>query len=335
MREDSATPGARSSLGLLDLLEFVTRHLRVLLLAGVAGALVLLILAFLSPRTFTSTTVIVPDSRGAPANRLAGLAAQFGVFTSVSAGTLPAPLFVELVRSKQVLGELAAAPYDALDGRSLVDHLEVTGDSEAHRIERAAEELRESLEVTATPETGAVEIAISASTPDLARQLVQRALFLLDSLSLLARQRQAGLEQVFFQERLREASDSVREASSRVVRFLEKNRLVANAPSLVFQLEQLQQQAAGAQALYQSLQQSYETARLDAARSVPTFLIVEQPAVPAVPDRRGALIKALLGGILGVAVPAAWLVFREWWQAVRIAHPDRAARLASALRLRG
>jgi uncharacterized protein involved in exopolysaccharide biosynthesis len=60
------------------------------------------------------------------------------------------------------------------------------------------------------------------------------------------------------------------------------------------------------QAVYSSLAQAFEQARIDEVRNTPVVTLVDPPNLPAEPDRRWLLAKvllaALLGGIIGAFI---------------------------------
>lgn len=331
----TGTTAGDGMIGLDEVVGFVLRHLRTLVLAGAVAGLGAGLVSFLRAPAFTSRALIVPDTRNASASRLAGLAAQFGVAVPGQGGSISPALFVELIRSPGLLRALTAATYSAIGDTTLADHLAVSGRTPMERAERAVRELREELSVGADPETGAIELAFRASSPDLAEQLVSRTLTVLDSFTVAARSRQARIESAFFNARLAEAADSTRSASARLSGFLSRNRATQGSPELEFQRQQLALNVEAARALHQSLQQSYESARLEAARSVPTFIVLEPPSTPVIRDPRGIALRVIFGGLFGVAVAIGYLLARGWWAGYRAQHPEATLDLRVLLRRQG
>jgi uncharacterized protein involved in exopolysaccharide biosynthesis len=318
-------------LGLGEVADFLIRHLRTLALAGIVGGAVLGAATFFGGVTYTSRALIVPDVRNASAGRLAGLAAQFGVAVPGGGGSMPPALFVDMLRSPALLRAVATMSYPSLDGATLLDHLGVSGATTAERAERATLILRQKQIAGANAETSAIQVGFRAATPELATELVERSLAALDSITLVARSRHAATESQFFATRLAEANDSLRAASARLSDFLTRNRMIEGSPALQFQRDQLQLNVSAARDLHQSIQQSFESARLESARAVPTFIVLERPAVPAIRDGRGTILKAVFGGLFGVALAAAWLIASGWWREYRAARPGLALDLRSIL----
>lgn len=324
--------GQVQPLGALEILEFGGQNRRRLLIGGIAGGLLFGLVSFLSPATFTSSAVIAPDAQGLAGGQLAGFAAQLGVAFPSGAGVVPPALFVAMLRSDQLLLSVASTRYPAIadstlsdrEKESLFSFLATRDATPAELTKAASNRLRDHLHVTSDPETGSVELDIGATSPTLANEIAERALDVLDSLSIVSKQRQGAFEREFFDSRLRESEDSLKAASTRMATFLAQNRAIQGSPWLQFQFDQLQRAVNGEQALQQSLRQSYEQARLDAVRSVPAFLIIQTPDLPIKRDSRHTIIRGMIGGIFGLFVMATWLLVIAWWRGVVSAQPARA-----------
>ncbi|MGB7211064.1 MAG: hypothetical protein WBC97_00380 [Gemmatimonadales bacterium] len=324
--------GHRPALGALEILEFCGRHIRALMAAGIIGGVLFGLVSFLTRVTFTSTAVIAPDTQGLLTGQLAGLASEFGVGLPGGGGSVPPELFVAMLRSDQLLLTVVDTRFHSIADSTLTDRKRSSGwtfpgltpPTPGELAKNATLDLLDNLQVSSDPQTGAVELDISASSPELAHEIASRALDILDSLGVMSKQRQGGLERRFFDSRLQEASESLKVASTRVASFLVQNRAIQNSPWLQFELDQLQRAVTSEQALYESLRQSYEHARLDAVLSVPDFLMIQVPSMPVKRDSRHTVIKGLAGGIFGIFVVGGWLLLLEWWQFVVITEPGRA-----------
>jgi hypothetical protein len=56
------------------------------------------------------------------------------------------------------------------------------------------------------------------------------------------------------------------------------------------------------QQLYTSLTEAYEQARISEVRTTPVITILQEPYVPPLPERRGLILKLVLGLLLGGTV---------------------------------
>src|SRR5262249_435769 len=70
------------------------------------------------------------------------------------------------------------------------------------------------------------------------------------------------------------------------------------------------------QAVYTTLVQSYEAARIDEVRNTPVITVMEPPDVPAKADPRLALLKSLLAGIVGLGLGAFFAAMRPAFSGV-------------------
>ena len=98
--------------------------------------------------------------------------------------------------------------------------------------------------------------------------------------------------------------------------FMQRNRDWRNSPQLVFTHDRLDREVSMRQAVYTTLVQSYEAARIDEVRNTPVITVMEPPDVPAKPDPRLALLKSLLAGIVGLALGAFFAAVRQAFSGV-------------------
>jgi len=80
--------------------------------------------------------------------------------------------------------------------------------------------------------------------------------------------------------------------------FLQRNR-VATSPDLVFDRERLQREITLRQQTYTTLLQSQEEARIREVRDTPVITVLEQPALPALPESRHVAANAAMGAVVG------------------------------------
>jgi len=67
------------------------------------------------------------------------------------------------------------------------------------------------------------------------------------------------------------------------------------------------------QQVYSSLAQAFEQARIDEVRNTPVLTLVDPPNLPAEPDRRWLLAKALLAALLGAMIGAFVALSRDFF----------------------
>jgi len=156
--------------------------------------------------------------------------------------------------------------------------------------------------------SGLVTVSVRAESAELSQQIASRVLQLLNRFNLDRRRSQAAEERRFVEGRVGEVKSELRLAEDRLQYFLQANRDYGNSPSLRFQQERLAADVALQRQLFTTLTQSYEQAKIEEVRDTPVITVVELPEVPARPDSRGLLLRALggfvAGMLLGMAIAA-------------------------------
>lgn len=273
------------------------------------GAIVLVLtLAILSPRTYSSGASFLPQTQTTRSSIASGLAAQFGLSLDAQPGNSP-QFYAELIRSREILGQLATVRYTAVDAEeeqglsgTIADLYEIESESPARRREEALRRLDEAIGVATQPQTGIVEVSVSTPWPGVSQDIAVRLLELLNEFDLEKRQSQATAERLFVEERLAEMRSGLMAAEGELQHFLQQNRRFENSPELRFEHDRLQRTVAMRQQLVTSLAQAYEQARMDEVRNTPVITILDAPAVPVRPDSRGLLFKLITAVIVSLVV---------------------------------
>lgn len=318
-------------LSLASLLAVLLRHRRAILGLPFLVAFLWVVIALILPRRYTSESVFTPSSSSAQLSQLAGLAAQFGVSVPQGQTNESPPFYADLIQSRTLLGAVvttvyhfpssAAADADTVSG-DLVQLYGISGGDSAQRVEKAVRKLSKRLSVATDATTGLVTVDVWTHWAALSRDVGQRLLDLVNSFNLETRQTQAAAERRFLEGRVATVRDSLRAVEDSLQSFLEHNRSYQNSPELQFQYDRLQQRVTLQQQVYTTLAQSLEQAKIDQVRNTPVITIVEPPELPARPDRRHLLLKAILGMVLGGILAVVWAFGAEWSRRARREEPE-------------
>lgn len=288
----------------------------------------------LSPRQWTVEVSFIPETR-LPTGGLVGLAEQFGVRgLPAESGNSP-EFYADLVRSRQILVELAAWPVHAADGQdggvTIAEALGTRGADAPAREADVLRRLRRAVGALARPRTGLVEVRVTTRSAALSQEIADRVLTLVDRYNAERRQSRAGAERRFAEQQLAEANAALAEAEAKQEAFVVTNRRYPNDPQLLFQFEKLGREVAMRQQVVIGLAGAHEQARLDEVRDTPVLSRVQQPYRPARPDPRGTprvgVVALLLGGALGALAALA----RAAWRRALDADPTAARQLTEEL----
>ena len=307
---------AEEGLSLLGVANLLLRH------RGLVGALALLglvlfpVVTLLFPRSYTSASVFMPQTRSA-ASSLSGLAAQLGfTLPSTESGQNPS-FYADLLQSNSILGAVVDSrfEYEMPDGPvrgNLVEIYRSKGKSPALRRDVAIRRLRGDVDATTAQKTGVVELEVTAGHPRLAQEINQRLIDLVNEFNLRTRQSQAANERAFTERRLDEVRQELRATEDRLQSYLQRNRDYSNSPALTFQVERLQREVSMRQEVFTTLAQAYEQAKIEEVRDTPVITVVQAPELAVRPDSRWLLLKALLGLLLGLMIGSALAVWKSY-----------------------
>jgi uncharacterized protein involved in exopolysaccharide biosynthesis len=296
-------------------LAFARRHGR--LIAGLAfGSMfgVVTALSLASPK-YVSRASFMPQSNK-PTSALAGVAASLGVDPSMSGSGPSSAFYVDLIRSRDLLGTVILAEYRYPSGKgekatNLLDVLKVRGASEPLRVERSVRRFNQLLEASFKARTGMISIAVTLPDNVLAQQVTKRLIREVERFNLEQRQSQARAERRFTEERLLVLQAEVRGAEDRMQGFMLRNRDFRNSPQLAFDYDRLARDLTFRQAVYSGVAQSNEKARMDEVRDTPVITVVDEPSLPAAEEGRGRIRFGILAFVLGAVVAVLIGLFRD------------------------
>ena len=175
----------------------------------------------------------------------------------------------------------------------------------------ALDELNKRISVTPTPRTGIITVHVRAEQPRLAQQILQNILTELDAYNLSTRRKRAAAERQFIERRLAEASTALVQAESQFSTFLQTNRDVSASPALRMDSDRLQRAVRMRQQIYTAMAQSYEQAKIEEIRDLPTVLVIDPPEAGLRPERPIGIPNTLLGLIAGLFVGIVFAFIRE------------------------
>jgi uncharacterized protein involved in exopolysaccharide biosynthesis len=329
------SPAPRESeqeLSLLGLANVLLRHRRLVGGLSLLGVALAVGITLLLPRSFTSRSGFMPQTRN-PTAALSGLAAQFGLALPTSEGGQSPSFYADLLESRTILGTVVDSrfEYQTAGGRvrgTLVELYGAKGKTPALRREAAIRSLEGDVEATTVQKTGMVNLAVTANQPELALQINQRLVELVNQFNLRSRQSQAGKERQFTEQRLAEVRQDLRAAEDRLQRYLQRNRDYRNSPELTFQVDRLQREVDMQQQLFTTLAEAYEQAKIEEVRDTPVITVVQSPELPVRPDSRWLVAKALLGLLVGLLLGAGIAFWKSYALNSERLAPSEAAEFA-------
>ncbi len=296
----------RGEISLLRFLNVLLSHVWLVVGTPLLLALVVGVVLLVLPREYTASTAFLEQSQDSNLSGLSGLAAQFGFALPQASGHSP-EFYEGLVMSRTILEPTVETEFevvtdsgaDTLSG-NLVELLNAKGSHPAARVADAVERLRRRSSARADRETAVVRVEVTMRSPELANAIVGRILELVEDFNVTIRNSQAREQRTFIEGQLAVSEREVREAEDRLEEFLQRNRSHETSPELLFRHDRLQRIVVFKQAVYGSLAQSFEQARIDEVRNTPVLTMVLAPQVPPRPDRRRIILKVALALAIGL-----------------------------------
>lgn len=288
-------------------------------------------------REYTAISSFAPEAPSGQQNQLLGLAAQFGISLNAGDQGISVDFYRKLLRSRDILSDLAVTRFDVARGDSmvagtLVELLEIPDGRERDRLSSAISRLRGAVSVTVDRPAGVVEVRTTAPWEELAEAMNRRLLELVNTFNLEKRGSSAAARRDFARLRVKDAEAELGTAEEELRRFMEANRRFTDSPELVLEQRRLQRRVDLKQQVSTTLAQSYEQARVDAVRDIPLITIVEKPegsVEPSAGIKRSVVLGVFFGLLVGMGIafgteymalekrkrPEAFAEFASTWNA--------------------
>jgi uncharacterized protein involved in exopolysaccharide biosynthesis len=290
---------------LLAMVNVLLAGRRLILMLVLAGGVIGFLTGFLSKRTYTSSATFIPQGseNGASAFDLAAAASQFGLRIPGTSGAWNPAVYVDLVRSEDLLAPIVSETFDVPEEHrkaTLIDLFKIQGATQQEKVARAVIQTQNHIRSREARALGAVELAVTTPWPSVSYQVANSVVNAVHRFNLEARSAQAAAERNFIEPIVRQSEQSLHEAENRLADFTNRNRIITGAaPERLLERERLQRDVATRQQLYTSILQKYEEARIGERRNTPVITVVGAPRVPVLPNPRNSILKGAIGALAG------------------------------------
>jgi len=268
--------------------------------AGMAGAVLGVMVSFVMPKYFTSSIAFIPEDQqtsSLPAG-LSGLAAQFGVLQP-GGGRSP-EFYARLLNGRHIREAIAGTTF--LNGITLFGYYGTGGKRDS--VERTIRKLGKDYSVSVDRATSIVRLDVELRDPELAAEVARAFIVQIDSFNSQLRRSSARERRIFTEARLGEAQARLTAAEDALRDFLAQNRS-SNAPALQFERGRLERRVSVAQELYLNLARGVQTARIDEVNDTPVISVVAPAFVPMRRSRPRRLFVGFVAGMLAAMTAGA------------------------------
>ncbi len=306
--------------GFADLMAAVVERRKVLGALTGLGLVVGLVLAIVLPPRYTSETRIVgvgstSTSLLSGLAGLAGLTDMVGGVGSLSGGTqMPPDFYVDLLKGRELREDLLQTRFPAKADPSrterLLDQLDITGRTEALRLDKGVKYLNRRTSISVALKSGIIDVHVTLPRAELAAAVARRMIDLLNAFNLNRLQFQSRQQRVYSERAMQDAERELRKAEQVQAAFAERNRSIINSPVLQVESARLQRVVDTKQTVFTTLSRSYEEARIAEAKDVPTLTVIDQAEPPARRSHPRPWLIVLMGVggglLLGFLAVTAW-----------------------------
>ncbi|HYV98215.1 MAG TPA: hypothetical protein VE967_12215 [Gemmatimonadaceae bacterium] len=284
----------------------------ILLMGGLVGAGVLF-WSLKQQRLWTTTFALVPEVETSTGSSV--LAQELGLSSSASQGP---DFYAEFLRSDEAFYDLVRRKYARQGGKdsvSLPDLLQIPPMDSAVRFKKTIRSMLIHSTALVSRRSGMVNVAVSLPDPMVSKQVADSLVAAITALNDRTRQNKGRSEREFAQKRLQIARNEYEAAFDTLRDFLEKNRGTlggGGSPTLNMERARRESFVAQKQALMNSVELAYETARTEEVRNTPRVSVIVRPRPAVTGDPRGTVGRTVVAFIVtvGAFIVLYWLADR-------------------------
>jgi uncharacterized protein involved in exopolysaccharide biosynthesis len=293
----------------------VLSHKKMIYIIVLSSLVITLVVCLLLSNKYTSAASILPSGPVGLSSDLKDLAAgslgELGLGASNQAADNSSALFPNVLESRLISEKILQRKY-SFNFKSRPMSLTMNEYIDAANIDRTIKKLHKLVKVTADKKTGVIAIAVTTKYPELSAAVVHAYLEELDDYNIHHRQSAARENQKFTTRRLEEIKSELASAEDTLRSFKQSNMnyMISSDPGLQLELSRLQREVDIKAALYLTMAQQNESARVDAVKDVPIVQILDRGGIPiekTSPHRSIYLLGALFGSLFVAIILSLWL----------------------------
>jgi uncharacterized protein involved in exopolysaccharide biosynthesis len=262
------------------------------------------------PKYVSWVTVLLPSTGGGNLGGLAGLASQIGVNvpTGASADLSSPSLFPELLRSHTFAEKILNKKFYTKEFRKELSLLAILthGDDPPEvgkdtLVAQALAYLGNIIEFNQDKMTKLGTITVTVSEPVFAKELAEVTLAELEDLNRFFKSQTVNEKTSFIASRIASVGNELKSSETSLKEFNERNRQISS-PALQLEQERLARDVEIQTAIYLTLKQQLELAKIEEVQEASIVQVLDNPQVPLSPSNKNLIRSVLLAGILGIGL---------------------------------
>lgn len=280
---------------------------KLILINGIAAAILLIYLYLIAKPYFESTVTILPEY-GSKSTTLSGLS-QLASLAGVRVGEgAPTEIYQNLIMSETVLNSVIYSKYNTEKYESSVNLIQyfLKDDSEENNSRKNFLKMYEMLAKTAVRTnvdrlTKILTLTVTMPESRLSAEVANKIAESLDLYVRTKRKSYASEQRFYLEKRTTQVKDSLTIAEEKLKTFREQNRVVLQSPALLLEQGRLMREIEILNAVYVELTKQLEIAKIDDIRETPIVNIRElaqDPIIKAGPRRVNNFITYMFFSVL-------------------------------------
>ncbi len=323
----ASPPGAGTprEASLLRALAPLIAHWRLLAGLPLAVGLGTAVVVLLVKPTYTATATFVPEASSDNvqlSGGLAGLAGQLG-FELPTGGSQSGDFYAQVLVSRELLTQTLLSTFrDSVVGAPARDATLLAirapkGATPEKRLDNALRDFNDDVAVKIDRRSGLISLSVDEHRPQLAADVANRMVALVDEFNLKRRQSRSAAQRKFIGERLESVRQELRDVENSQLQFLVSNRRYRESPELSFQAERLARQVQIRQEVFLTLSRDYEQARIAEVKDTPLLTVVDHAVAPQRRTAPKRMLLVLLAMVAAACAAAAAVYVGEYRRAAR------------------
>lgn len=295
--------GSDAQFSLVSMVATGVRHGRLILLCGLAFALLQSLRGLVGDRTYTTTTIFMIEHGSNSFNRALALASSFGLGPVADGPQLSVYLVERVLGSRPLRDSVGVRRYhvmvdDKLEPVSLPGLLEIEARNEFRRSREVRRWLEGAVRVQRDIASGIFTVRVRTRWPHVSRDVAAYLIDELNNLTIELRQSQFEDRAAFIERQLDQANAARAKAEQELLAFRKANRDFGEWSELAMDNGRLQAEFNRMHDRYDRLQAAFADAQVEALRDTPTMAVIQSPFLPRRPDSR-AIALAGTAGLMG------------------------------------
>ena len=297
--------GSDAQFSLVSIVAMGVRHGRLILLCGLAFALLQSLRGLVGDRTYTTTTIFMIEHGSNSFNQALALATRFGLGPA-NGPQLSVYLVERVLGSRPLRDSVGARRYhvmvdDKLEPVSLPELLEIEARNEFRRSREVRRWLEGAVRVQRDIASGIFTVRVRTRWPHVSRDVATYLIDELNNLTVELRQSQFEDRAAFIERQLDQANAAKVKTEQALLAFRQANRDYGDWSELAMEHRRLQAEFNRMQDRYDGLQTAFADAQVEALRDTPTMSVIQPSFLPRRPDSRQIALAGtagLMGGCL-------------------------------------